>query len=129
MTDVQPRIIKSSKSVAWRFLMILGLAALLCLQSGCDKKAPSVDQKFVNTYTELLIVEQMYGKDSPTARIKRKAILDSAGYSRDQFLTKANAILDDRNMWVPFQKAVIDRLDTLIEQNKAAAPARRRGED
>ncbi len=108
--------------------MILGLTVLLCLQSGCDKKAPSVDQKFVNTYTELLIVEQMYGKDSPTARVKRKAILDSAGYSREQFLTKANSILDDRDMWVPFQKAVIDRLDTLIEQNKAA-PARRRGED
>ena len=128
MTDVQPRIIKSLKSVAWRFLMILGLAALLCLQMGCDKKAPSVDQKFVNTYTELLIVEQMYGKDSPTARIKRKVILDSAGYSRDQFLKKANAILDDRDMWVPFQKAVIDRLDTLIEQNKTV-PARKRGED
>jgi hypothetical protein len=128
MTDVQPRIIKSSKGVAWRPLMILGLAALLCLQMGCDKKAPSVDQKFVNTYTELLIVEQMYGKDSPSARIKRKAILDSAGYSRDQFLKKANAILDDRDMWVPFQKAVIDRLDTLIEQNKAV-PAHRRGED
>ena len=108
--------------------MILGLAALLCLQMGCDKKAPSVDQKFVNTYTELLIVEQMYGKDSPSARIKRKAILDSAGYSRDQFLKKANAILDDRDMWVPFQKAVIDRLDTLIEQNKTV-PARKRGED
>ena len=128
MTDVQPRIIKSSKGVAWRPLMILGLAALLCLQMGCDKKAPSVDQKFVNTYTELLIVEQMYGKDSPSARIKRKAILDSAGYSRDQFLKKANAILDDRDMWVPFQKAVIDRLDTLIEQNKTV-PARKRGED
>ncbi len=108
--------------------MILGLTVLLCLQMGCDKKAPSVDQKFVNTYTELLIVEQMYGKDSPTARIKRKVILDSAGYSRDLFLTKANAILDDRDMWVPFQKAVIDRLDTLIEQNKTV-PARKRGED
>jgi hypothetical protein len=128
MTDVQPRIIKNSKGVAWRSLMILGLAALLCLQMGCDKKAPSVDQKFVNTYTELLIVEQMYGKDSPTARIKRKAILDSAGYSREQFLKKADAILDDRDMWVPFQKAVIERLDTLIEQNKTA-PIRKRGED
>ncbi len=128
MTDIQPRIIKSLKNVAGRFLMILGLTVLLCLQMGCDKKAPSVDQKFVNTYTELLIVEQMYGKDSPTARIKRKVILDSAGYSRDLFLTKANAILDDRDMWVPFQKAVIDRLDTLIEQNKTV-PARKRGED
>ena len=128
MTGVRSQIFKNTKNVAWRFLMIFGLVALLCLQTGCEKKAPSVDQKFVNTYTELLIVEQMYGKDSPTARTKRKAILDSAGYSREQFLKKANDILDDRDMWVPFQKAVIDRLDTLIEQNKTA-PARRRGED
>jgi len=128
MTDVQPRIIKNSKSVAWRTLLILAFVVCLCLQVGCDKKDPSVDPKFVNAYTELLIAEQMYGKDSPTARIKRKIILDSAGYSRDQFLKKANAILDDRDMWVPFQKAVIDRLDTLIEQNKTV-PARKRGED
>ena len=47
------------------------------LKAGCEKKAPTVDQKFVNTYTELLIAEQMYGTDSPKARLHRKAILDS----------------------------------------------------
>ena len=61
MTGVRSQIFKNTKNVAWRFLMIFGLVALLCLQTGCEKKAPSVDQKFVNTYTELLIVEQMYG--------------------------------------------------------------------
>ena len=114
-----------------RNLWIFCLAALACLQVGCEKKAPTVDQKLVNTYTELLIAEQMYGQDSPAARTKRKAILDSAGYSRDQFLKKTNAILDDRDMWVPFQKAVIERLDTLIEQgkNEKESLSRRRGED
>ena len=102
-----------------RNLWIFCLVTLACLQAGCEKKAPTVDQKLVNTYTELLIAEQMYGQDSPAARTKRKAILDSAGYSRDQFLKKTNAILDDKDMWIPFQKAVIERLDTLIEQSKS----------
>lgn len=114
-----------------RILPCITLAVSMCLLAGCDKKNPSVDVKFVNTYTELLIAEQMYGKDSPTARLKRKAILDSAGYSREQFLKKADEILDDRDMWVPLQKAVIARLDTLIEQGnqKKKPPKRRRGED
>jgi len=128
MTDVQPRIIKSSKSVAWRTLLILAFVACLCLQVGCDKKDPSVDPKFVNAYTELLIAEQMYGKDSPAARLRRKAVLDSVGYSREDFLKKAKVILDDRDMWVPFQKAVIDRLDTLAEQTKAEPGRKRRKE-
>ena len=111
-----------------RTLWILGLAALICLQAGCEKKAPTVDQKFVNTYTELLIAEQMYGTDSPKARLHRKTILDSAGYSREIFLQKARAILDDKDMWVPFQKAVIERLDTLVEK-KNARPERPRKRD
>ena len=114
-----------------RLLWILGLAALICLQTGCEKKEPAVDQKFVNTYTELLIAEQMYGRESPDARIKRKAILTEAGYTREQFLKKANAILEDRDMWVPFQRAVVNRLDTLLEKSNQhkAPPKRRRGED
>ena len=114
-----------------RIILIIALAVLMCLQAGCDKKSPTLDERFVNTYTELLIAEQMYGKDSPSARLKRKAILDNAGYSREQFLKKADEILDDKDMWVPFQKAVIARLDSLIEQGnqKNQPPKRRRGED
>ena len=114
-----------------RILLTIALAVLICLQAGCDKKNPSVDQQFVNTYTELLIAEQMYGKDSPVARLKRKDILTNAGYSREQFLKMADEILDDKDMGVPVQKAVIERLDTLIEQGnqKKKPPKRRRGED
>ena len=114
-----------------RIPLILGLVVLLCLQTGCEKKKKSVDEKFVSTYTGLLIVEQMYGKDTPTARLKRKTILNEAGSSREQFFTKVDEVLDDKDMWVPFQKAVIDRLDSLIEQGnqKNKPPRRRRGED
>lgn len=114
-----------------RIFLIIALAVLMCLQAGCEKKSPTLDERFVNTYTELLLAEQMYGKDSPTARLKRKKILSDAGYNREQFLKKADEILDDRDMWVPFQKAVIERLDSLIEQGsrKNKPPSRRRGED
>ena len=108
-----------------RILCIFGLAASFCLQTGCEKKEPSVDTKFVNAYTEMLIAEQMYGKESPTARMKRKTILDQAGYTRDQFLRKANDILDDKDMWIPFQRAVISRLDTLIEEKNAELTRKR----
>lgn len=128
MTGVRSQFFKNAKNVAWRSLMILVFAMFICLQSGCDKKEPSVDQKFVNTYTELLIAEQMYGKDSPAARLRRKAVLDSVGYSRDEFLKMSKAILDDKDMWVPFQKAVINRLDTLAEQANAEPGRKRRKE-
>ena len=131
MPSAQSKNFKALGNAARRTLWILGLSVLICLQAGCEKKAPTVDQKLVNTYTEMLIAEQMYGKDNPTVRTKRKAILDSAGYSRGQFLKKVDDILDDKDMWVPFQRAVIERLDSLIEQSNRnkAIPKRRRGED
>ena len=88
MPSAQSKNFKTLGNAARRTLWILGLSVLICLQTGCEKKAPTVDQKLVNTYTEMLIAEQMYGKDNPTVRTKRKAILDSAGYSRGQFLKK-----------------------------------------
>ena len=129
MTKAKSQQTRNKGYAAWRFLCILGLAAFTCLQAGCEKKVPSIDQKFVNAYTEMLIAEQIYGKDSPTAMLKRKLILDEAGYSREVFLKKANAILDNKDMWVPFQKAVIDRIDSLTEQSKAAPMRKRGGEE
>jgi len=115
-----------------RALWALACAALLFLAAGCEKKAPSVDQKFVNAYVEMLVAENMYGKSSTTAMVKRQNILKEAGYTRETFLKKANSILDDRDMWVPFQRAVVARLDSLIEEgnkDKEKGPKRKRGED
>ena len=113
-------------------LWALACAALLFLATGCEKKDPSIDQKFVDAYVEMLIAENIYGKNSTTTMVRRQEILKSAGYTREKFLKKSHAILDDKDMWVPFQKAVIARLDTLIEQGnktKGDSPRRKRRED
>ena len=103
-----------------RIFLIIALAVLMCLQAGCEKKSPTLDERFVNTYTELLIAEQMYGKDSPTARLKRKKILSDAGYNREQFLKKADEILGD---YVPEDK-IIDKYNiTVGKRRKARAKA------
>ena len=123
---------KNLRQVAQCALWTLGCAALLFFAAGCEKKDPSVDQKFVNTYVEMLVAENIYGKTSTATMVKRQEILKNAGYTRESFLKKSNDILDDKNMWVPFQKAVIARLDSLIEEgNKSSGdgPRRKRRED
>ena len=94
------------------------------LFSGCSGEV-TVDQKFVNLFVELRIAEMTYGKDSPTVRIVRQDALKAAGYTREQFLTKTEEILNDERQWVPFQKAVNARIDSLL----AVPPAPEKKED
>ena len=123
---------KNHVQVAWRALSLLVLATILFLAAGCEKKEPSVNQKFVNTYVELLVAESMYGQNNPTSMVKRQTILKDSGYTRSSFLKEANAILDDRDMWVPFEKAVIARLDSLaeeVERSREKAKSRKQREE
>jgi hypothetical protein len=91
--------------------------------SGCSGEV-SVDQKFVNLFVELRVAEMTYGKDSPMGRLVRQDALKAAGYTREQFLAKTDEILNDERQWVPFQKAVNARIDSLLaipsETNAAA---------
>ena len=80
---------------------------------GCSGEV-SVDQKFVDLFVELRVAEITYGKDSPMGRLVRQDILNAAGYTREQFLAKTEEILNDERQWVPFQKAVNARIDTLL---------------
>ena len=106
------------------------LGLLLFLATGCEKKEPSVDQKFVDAYVEILAAENVYGKNSVNTMVKRQQILKEFGYDRDTFLKKANKILEDKDMWVPFQKAVVARIDTLIERNNLERRVRhQKGDD
>jgi hypothetical protein len=99
---------------------------------GCSGEV-SVDQKFVDLFVELRVAEMTYGKDSPMGRLVRQDILKEAGYTREQFLAKTDEILNDERQWVPFQKAVNARIDTLLapppEPNAAAenTPAKGNG--
>lgn len=96
------------------FLLAMPLAGLF---SGCSNEV-TVDQKFVNLFVELRLAELNYGKDSPTARLARRDALKEAGYTREQFLAKTDEILENERLWVPFQKAVTARIDSLLEQPK-----------
>lgn len=86
---------------------------------GCSGEV-SVDQKFVDLFVELRVAEITYGKDSPMGRLVRQDILNAAGYTREQFLAKTEEILNDERQWVPFQKAVNARIDTLLTPPQAA---------
>lgn len=86
---------------------------------GCSGEV-SVDQKFVDLFVELRVAEITYGKDSPMGRLVRQDILNTAGYTREQFLAKTDEILNDERQWVPFQKAVNARIDTLLTPPQAA---------
>lgn len=80
---------------------------------GCSGEV-SVDQKFVDLFVELRVAEITYGKDSPMGRLVRQDALKAAGYTREQFLAKTDEILNDERQWVPFQKAVNARIDSLL---------------
>lgn len=101
------------------FPLALLLAALF---SGCSGEV-SVDQEFVNLYVELRIAEMTYGKTSPMTRLVRQDALKAAGYTRESFLAKADEILGDELQWVPFQKAVNARIDSLLAPPAASAAA------
>jgi hypothetical protein len=87
---------------------------------GCANEV-SVDQKFVDLFVELRVTEITYGKDSPMGRLVRQDALKAAGYTREQFLAKTEEILNDERQWVPFQKAVNARIDSLLTPPQAAA--------
>ena len=97
--------------------------ALLLLSAfglvGCANEV-SVDQKFVDLFVELRVSEITYGKDSPMGRLVRQDALKAAGYTREQFLAKTDEILNDERQWVPFQKAVNARIDSLLTPPQAA---------
>lgn len=95
---------------------VLAVALLLLFAFGlvgCANEV-AVDQKFVDLFVELRVSEITYGKDSPMGRLVRQDILKAAGYTREQFLAKTDEILNDERQWVPFQKAVNARIDSLL---------------
>lgn len=53
-------------------------------------------------------------------RLVRQDALKAAGYTREQFLAKTDEILNDERQWVPFQKAVNARIDSLLTPPQAA---------
>ena len=97
-----------------RHLCSIALCTIVVVALSACSQEVSVDQKFVNLFVELRVAEMTYGKDSPMGRLVRQDILKEAGYTREQFLAKTDEILNDERQWVPFQKAVNARIDSLL---------------
>ncbi len=87
------------------------VAALL----GCSGEV-SVDQNYVDTFVELRVIDITFGAQSPASRIARQEVLKKHGYTLESFLAKTDKVLEDENMWVPFQKAVTVRIDEKIAE-------------
>lgn len=102
----------------WQFLLQCAAPLLFALPIlyGCSSDV-IIDKKFVDLFIEMRLAEIAYGKDSPTARIVRQEALKNAGYTREQFLEETDIILANEYMWLPFQKAVTTRLDSMLAKN------------
>ena len=106
-----------------RHLLVAALFLVVTFGMGGCNGEVSVDQEFVNLYVELRVAEMTYGKTSPTTRLVRQDALKAAGYTRESFLAKADEILSDERQWIPFQKAVTARIDSLLAPPAASAAA------
>lgn len=95
------------------------LAFALLLGVGCSGEV-SADEHLVDTFVELRLLDINYGGETPMARLGRQDILRDAGYTREEYLERIQKILDDPDQWIPFEKAVNARIDSLLAVKKAA---------
>ena len=94
--------------------ILVSLCLMASLFAGCSDDAPSVDEKLVKAFVEVRMVEQAYGKDSPNVRLARKGVLEKYGYTRETFAAACDKVFEKPETWVPFQQAVVDRVDSLL---------------
>lgn len=115
------RLAAPSFAFAGRILGIL-ILSLLAVSSftGCSNEVKA-DQRLVETFVELRLVDIELGGTSSVARIARQNILKKYGYTREEYLTKIDKVLNDEHQWMPFQKAVNERIDFLLDDKKPAA--------
>jgi hypothetical protein len=83
----------------------------------CNKTA-QVDKGFALAYAELRITEQEYG-ESESGKIVRSQILQKHGLSAETFEKKIEDIKENAEIWLKFQKSVMEVLDSM---NKALQP-------
>ena len=97
-----------------RIPLFLALAAAIALVA-CKGETSSVDERFVDAFVEMRIVDQMYGAEAPMARLARRTVLEKYGYTRESFLEASAKIQEDDTRWVPFQARVVDRVDSILD--------------
>lgn len=98
-----------------RIVYALALCFSLIALWGCNDEAPTVEEKFVSAFVDMRVMETIYGADAPTTRIARKDILKKYGYTRESYLARVEEIKADERYWVPFQKQVVARVDSILD--------------
>jgi len=118
-----------TRSRAFRFAMAMKACAffLACafLFAGCADKEPRADERLVAAYVEIRVADQTFGAESPAARLAHKTILEKYGYDRLSFVEACDKVLADQKMWVPFQRAVTERVDSLLGIPKPVKDAKK----
>ena len=108
------------------------LAAVLFAMVACSNEDVHVEDRFVAAFVDIRAMEQLYGAQSPMTRMLRKEILQKYGYDGPGFLQRAEEIQKDEDLWVPFQRQVVDRVDSLLDpvgfvrKKEAAALAKKK---
>lgn len=108
-------------------LALLSCVLCMLLLSACDKGAPSVDLKLVATYVDIRAMEHSLGTETPEARLARKGIIENHGYTLESYSAAIDKVLDDPARWVPFQQAVVNRIDSLVGNAPSASPGHQKG--
>jgi hypothetical protein len=92
------------------------LVALACalLLAACSKEDAKPDMRLVEAFVEVRMIEQAYGAESPTGRLARQSALRKYGYTTETFTQACDAVLNDDAMWLPFERAVTERIDSLL---------------
>ena len=88
---------------SWLFIILLVFA--------CER-TDVIDKDMVNLYADLRVATLEYTNPSEV-RIARQNLMRQAGYSAAKFAQEINNIRANPELWVHFQQAVVDRLDTL----------------
>ena len=94
--------------------IVLSLSLGLLSLTSCEEKSPTVDEKLVEAFVDIRAMEQVLGTDAPEARVARKDIVEKYGFTLESFKASIDNVLADKNLWLPFQKAVVARIDTLL---------------
>ena len=104
-------MVNGTRTTAFRFASALFAAFLL---AACSKEDIKPDMRLVEAFVEVRIIEQNYGAEAPAARLARQATLKKYGYTTETFTQACDAVLNDDAMWLPFERAVTERIDSLL---------------
>lgn len=101
------------------------LPAALCALalSACGDKPPSIDVKLVHAFVDIRVMEQTLGTETPEARLARVNILKGYGYTLEAYEKAVDELLENERSWVPFQQAVVARIDSVLETPSLMIPS------